>query len=302
MNDVPFMPPPGGPAPSEDPDIAEILGSIKRLTRDLKAASVTLSDQEARFLVDAYYAMQRDRIRAAHQSRTLAEGVTEPHDVLSWLMFQRGTLERQIAAALDVYSDGKPLGRWARGIVGIGPIITAGLLAHIDIAQAPTVGHIWRFAGQDPTVRWTKGVKRPWNGSLKRLCFLVGESFVKVSAHERDIYGKIYRARKDYETRKNEAGDYAETAKAALAEKKFGADTEARKQYEKGQLPLARIHLRAKRYAVKLFLAHYHHVAHELEYGRPPDKPYILSNAAHLAHPELAGHTHFIGPPNWPMK
>ena len=37
---------------------------------------------------------------------------------------------------------------------GIGPVIAAGLLANIDIKQAPTVGHIWRFAGLDPTNKW----------------------------------------------------------------------------------------------------------------------------------------------------
>ena len=42
--------------------------NIFRLTRDLKNAARTLSDAEARFLVDAYYMMQRDRIRASNQT------------------------------------------------------------------------------------------------------------------------------------------------------------------------------------------------------------------------------------------
>ena len=44
--------------------LADDLDPITRLTRDLRAAARTLSEDEARFLVDAYYAMQRDRIRA----------------------------------------------------------------------------------------------------------------------------------------------------------------------------------------------------------------------------------------------
>jgi hypothetical protein len=44
------------------------------------------------------------------------------------------------------------------------------LLARIDIVKAPTAGHIWRYAGLDPTVRWNKGEKRPWNAGLKVLC------------------------------------------------------------------------------------------------------------------------------------
>lgn len=270
----------------------EHLEQVKRLTRDLRVAATTLSTQEARFLVDAYYAMQEDRIRAAHQDRTLAEAA-EPHAVMAWLQGERETLEHQVRRALDAYSGGQPAGVWMRSIPGIGPVIAAGLLANIDVKQAPTVGHIWRFAGLDPTTAWEKGTKRPWNASLKRLCFLIGESFVKVSGNKADIYGQIYKARKVQEQAKNEAGAFADQATASLAAKRFGKDTEARKWYEQGKLPPARIHMRAKRYAVKLFLSHMHHVMHELEFGAPPPKPYILSHG---------DHAHYMGPPNWPMQ
>lgn len=268
--------------------IVNELDPITKLTRDLRDAARTLSDDEARFLVDAYYAMQRDRIRVGHQERQLtASG--EPHDVMSWLMDQRESLEQQVRRALDAYSGAQPVGIWARSINGVGPVIAAGLLANIDITRAPTVGHIWRFAGLDPTVKWEKGTKRPWNGGLKRLCWLIGESFVKVSGDENATYGQVYKARKEQEVRKNDAGDFADQAKASLAAKKFGADTEARKAYEKGKLPAARIHLRAERYAVKLFLSHLHCVWHWSHFGTLPPKPYILTQPDHV---------HFFGPPN----
>ncbi|HET6926031.1 MAG TPA: transposase [Hyphomicrobiaceae bacterium] len=273
---------------------SEFFQSIARLRRDIKTASVTLSDREARFLVDAYYQMQRDRIRAGHQERTLTENA-EPHDVLAWLGDQRSTLEKQIAGALDVYSNSLQIGRWARSITGIGPIIAAGLVSNIDIKRAPTVGHIWRFAGLDPTVVWKANTKRPWNGALKRLCFLIGESFTKVSGRESDVYGKVYVERKALEMARNEAGAFAEQAAASLAAKKWRDDTKARAAYEAGRLPQARIHLRAQRYATKLFLSHYHHVAYEIAHGAPPAKPYILAKGDPL-------HTDFIGPPNWPMS
>jgi hypothetical protein len=315
--------------------LADLLDPVSRLTRDLRNAATTLSPDEARFLVDAYYAMQRDRIRAEHQERQLAKG-DEPHDVMSWLASQRDVLEQQVRRALDAYSGSHLVGIWARSIVGIGPVIAAGLLANIDISRAPTVGHIWRYAGLDPTVkRGEKGVKRSWNGSLKRLCFLIGESFVKVSNNENDVYGKIFRARKAFEVAKNDQGDYADQAKTSLAERNFGEDTDARQWYEgcypagtmakvllldadkraaylksvkvkpgKGvqMLPPARIHLRSHRYAVKVFLAHLHHVWYETVFGKAPDKPYVLTEGAHLAYPELAVHTHYIAPPNWPMS
>jgi Transposase IS116/IS110/IS902 family len=263
---------------------------LKQLRRDLREAAKTLSTAEVRFLVDAYYQMQRDRIRAAHQARQ-ASDQEEPHDVIRWLQDNTAVLERNIKSALDAYTEADPLGRWSRSVVGIGPVIAAGLLAHIDITRAPTVGHIWRYSGLDPTVTWEKGTKRPWNASLKRLCFLIGESFVKVSGHEHDVYGKIYVQRKALELERDAAGTFADQAATALKEKSWKRDTSTRQHYESGHLPPARLHLRAQRYAVKLFLSHWHHVAHEIHYGAPPPKPYILTQP---------GHAHAIPVPNWP--
>lgn len=267
------------------------LESVSRLTRDLKTAAVTLSSDEARFLVDYYYTMQNDRIRAGHQSRTLLEA-GEPHEVLAWLGSNTGVLEQQVKRALDAYTDGLVVGRWAKSITGIGPIIAAGLSAHIDITKAPTVGHIWRFAGLDPTVTWAKKTKRPWNASLKTLCWKIGESFVKVSGNDSDIYGKLYLQRKAQEIERNDAGTFAEQAAAKLVAFKIGKDTQARGHYEAGRLPPGHLHARAKRWAVKLFLAHWHHVAFEAQFGTPPPKPYILTQP---------GHAHYLAPPNWPM-
>lgn len=280
------------PSVSDEAVPAAFLEPVAKLSRDLAAAAASMTVEEVRFMVKAYYDMQEDRIRTAHQAHTKDEA-DAPHEIMTWLTGQHSTLEKQVARALDRYSASRELGRWARSICGIGPIIAAGLMAHIDINKAPTVGHIWRYAGLDPTVKWGKGEKRPWNSDLKVLCWKLGESFVKVSGNDNDVYGKVYKARKLEEVARNEAGAFADQAATSLTEKKFGKDTEAFKHYSVGRLPPARIQLRAQRYAVKLFLSHYHHVAHEIEFNLPPPKPYIL------AHGE--GHVHYLGPPNWPM-
>lgn len=274
---------------------------VGKINKDIRQASRVLSEGEARFLVDAYYDMQANRIRSAHQERQL-DKAGEPNAMLEWFADQNHVLEEQVRKALDAYSAAHPVGVWMRSITGIGPVIAAGFLAHIDIKKAPGVGNIWRYAGLDPTMKWEKGKKRPWNARLKVLCWKLGESFVKVSNNPNDVYGKVYADRKRYEIACNEAFKFADQAAASLAAKKFGADTEARKRYEAGKLPDARLHLRAQRYAVKLFLSHLHHVWYEIEFNVPPARPYILNEAAHLAHPEFAVHTNFIAPPNWPMK
>lgn len=126
---------------------------VQKLSKDLKAASRILTDNEARWLVNSYYSTQDMRKRYANQERAMEEA-GEPHEMISWYTKQMTRMEKQIALSLDVYSFNHPVGAWMRANKGVGPVIAAGLLAHIDIHKAPTVGHIWRYAGLDPTVKW----------------------------------------------------------------------------------------------------------------------------------------------------
>jgi hypothetical protein len=263
-----------------------------RIAKDIRQACSGVGREEARYLVRAYYQMQKDRIRDNAQIKRCVEEQT-PHAIIDWLAERHAKIEAQIRSALSVYVQSQKVGRWLMSIKGIGPVIAAGLLAHIDIHKAPTVGHIWRFAGLDPTVQWKSGEKRPWNAALKVVCWKAGQSFTKVSNHEDAFYGKIIKQRKQYETAKNEAGEYADQAAQTLKTKRIRHDSEARKHYEAGRLPPSRIQQRAERYAVKIFLAHLHHVMYENEFGVPPPKPYIIA---------IGGHAHYIAPPNWPMQ
>ncbi len=260
------------------------LEPVEKLTKDLRAATVTLSVHEVRYLVDSYYQIQDNRKRSDNQVRAMLEN-EEPHEVLSWLTKNNRLLENQIKSALDAYSCSQPIGQWVRSVVGVGPVIAAGLMAHIDINKAPTVGHIWRFAGIDPTSQWNKGERRPWNASLKTLCWKIGESFVKVSGKTDAVYGHIYVQRKEQEIIKNDAGDFSDQAKAKLEKFKIGKTTDAYKYYSDGKLPPAHIHARAKRYAVKLFLSHYHERLYQLTFDTDPPLPYPIS---------ILGHAHKI--------
>jgi hypothetical protein len=257
--------------------------AIQKLSRDLRNAAKTLGVREARYFVNTYYDLQDYRIASANQQRKLLEG-EEPSEFIGWLNANLEVLENQIKVVLDKWSGAQPMGVWARNVCGVGPVISSGLLANIDIARAPTVGHIWRFAGLDPTDKWTKGEKRPWNANLKRLCWLIGESFVKVSSNVKDTYGKLYLQRKEYERVKNENGDYAPLAAARLAQdraRKRKLDPGLIAIFESGKLPAAALHERSKRWAVKLFLAHWFEEAYRLHHGEEPPKPYPIQHMGH---------------------
>ena len=327
-------------------EIVDPIG-IERLTKDLKDSARNLTTNEARYLVDYYYKLQDDRVRSAAQVRS-----SEEDESVTWIRYVFGhlsALESRIKSALGIYASGQPLGEWSQSITGIGPVISAGLLAHIDIARTPHAGALWRLAGLDPTSEWlgkdaakktvndvmgkgkeittekllligekahrnprllremaltysnadektlTKAnlikavARRPWNAKLKVLTWKTGESFVKQqNSAGGEFYGGFYLERRAMEEAANDDGSYKEQALAKA--ETVGRSTEAYKHYSVGRFPPGHIYARAKRWVVKLFLSHYHHVGYEILHGKPPDRPWIITHG---------GHSDFIPPPNW---
>jgi hypothetical protein len=330
-----------------------LLEPVNRMGRDLRAAAATLSDEEAKYLCDSYYTMQEDRKRAGGQQRALDKS-GEPHQVINWLFAQSGTLEKQIKGALDVYTEHHIMGSYMRATYGIGPVLSAGLLAHIHMGDwchvchahsekaceqrqkdkkaavhhwqpvfsCPTVGHIWAFMGwaADGQKPWDKSTKRPFNAKLKVIGWKIGQSFMKFSGDERCYYGRVYKERKAYEVERNDRGALAE--QAAKGAERVRKTTDAWPWYagcypagtlakylatpEKGRpgllaslkgepgsgtpmLPPGHIDARARRYAVKLFIAHLFEAWYERATGKPPPLPYPVA---------FLNHAHITPPPN----
>lgn len=270
------------------------LEALNKLKRDIKNAGTTLSKEEARYLVDLYYQMQEYRKASDNQVRQLQkEDNKEPHETLAFFANNFRTLERNIKSVLQVYAESKPIGQWMLSICGIGPVISAGLMANIDITKVQTAGQIQAFAGLDPTREWHKGEKRPYNARLKTLCWKIGQCFIKVQNNEEDVYGKIFAIRKAYEIERNEKGELADQAKAKLERFNIKKNTDAYKWYSQGKLPPAHINQRASRYAVKIFLSHLFSVWYEMEHKEKPPKPYAIA---------ILNHAHEIPIPNWPNE
>ncbi len=342
--------------------------SLTRLSKDLREAARDMSVDEARFTVDLYYQQQGIRIRTANQ-RTAQEKSGEPHRVLDWIFDSSLFVENQVKAALAKWVEAHIMGPWMTGQLGVGPVIACGILSRIDMDQAPTAGHIWAFAGFDPSKSWDKGQKRPWNADLKRICWLLGESLVKLSGRyargdEKCFYTGIYLKRKALEISRNNRGLFADQAARALKQKNFDRKDTATKKWLEADLPAlgercvrmtarrpggigggpipqfridtdktdaldrievlrlhmkflgtelndnwvvsvvpfpelepgeihqmlspGHIHSRAKRYAVKLFLAHMHEVWWFRRTGEAPVLPYPIA---------MLDHAHKIDPP-----
>jgi hypothetical protein len=143
---------PAGLPTVEEEQIAKIVPLMK-LSKDAKEAAKLLTAAQVRFLVDFYYQIQEHRKAAANQLQSL-ETRGEPSIVFNHFAHLLMTTERQAGTLLDIYSGAQRLGQWARDVDGIGPIIAAGLLAHVDLQKSTTAGKLWRFAGLDPTNTW----------------------------------------------------------------------------------------------------------------------------------------------------
>lgn len=419
--------------------MTELLESIQRLDKDLvdaiRTGKLTMTRADIRYMVDLYYQLQDFRKASANQDRASTE-IEEPTRLVSYVFTGMRTLENQVKRAMDAWTETSPVSRWAKRQMGIGPVLSAGLAAHIDIEQAPTVGHIWRFAGLDPTCIWlgrekatalvkelakkksgeikepelssileqisqkigtkpgairkkallskvtveslTKAAmgrvpsgqpetgelvalerekaekllselsqemlflaellgkknpseikepdlsalidrvaqkieiesdvlreratlrkvtvdslakataRKPWNARLKTLCWKIGDSFVKVHNKPGAFYGLKYAERKAQEVAKNEKRDFRDQAEQKLRDFKI-QDKATKKVYEDGRLPDGRIDLRARRHAVKIFLAHWHREAYFVRYGKEPPLPYPIAQM---------GHTHVITAPS----
>lgn len=258
---------------------------ISALEKQLRGISGLLGREEARQMVKLYYDLQGYRIEAGNQASANARD-EKPNALLLHFFEQFQRLEKQMVLVLGDYSMSTAVGRWSRDVKGIGPVIAAGLVAWLDIEKAPTAGHIWRYAGLDPTSKRVKGQKINYNPAVKVLAWKIGESFVKVKNREGATYGELYAQRKEYEQAKNEAGDYADQARDKLANFKI-TKAETKAIYESGKLPPGHIDARARRWATKMFLSHWHYVAYLDRYGTEPPAPYPIS---------VLGHSHLLLP------
>lgn len=330
----------------------ETMEAFRKLDADLRRAARNMGLREARWVVKTYYTIQDCRTRSANQVRGFLNK-DAPNGFVEWSadLFRLG--EHNIKRGLDEFTKEFTVSRWMRSLVGVGPVISAGILTNFDVRKAPCAGNFWRFAGLDPTrqwqgkkwaeadvnekfsdlklrqkittqrlmeyadhhkFRWESAVKYfkgnatptkeqlikymslcPYNQDLKTLCNRIADCFVKFKNHENDYYGAIYDRRKAYETEKNERREYAKQAEETMASRRApGPSTDAYKYYMDGRLPPGRIHLRAMRYTVKIFLSHVHHVMFEDYYDRQPPNPFPLSKPG-------SQHTHFIPIPNYPL-
>ena len=271
---------------------------VEKLLKDYE-----LKSEDVVETVEMYYDCQKLRMMHANKERSEPQSPPDPDDDLApdnidpddpenleklrlvpWFAYWLQMGEQVMATKLKEWVIGPTSpdeAKWAISQIGIGPIIAAGLAAHIDPEKARSISSVWKFAGLAPGFdRKIKGKKLQYNARLKCLCWKLGESFVKVSGKDGAVYGKLYSQFKSDEVSRNENGQYSRQAKEELSRKTFAKDNTTKKCLLEGKLANAHLHSRAKRRAVKIFLSHYWTVARETR-GLPVRKPYAIAVLNH---------------------
>lgn len=128
----------------------------------------------------------------------------------------------------------------------------------------------------------------PYNATLKKQLWKVGESFVKVSNKPDSLYGRLYKEKLAKEIALNSELAFKDQAKEILATKNWSdKSSDTYQSYLAGKLPLSHLIARAKRWTVKIFVSHLFEEMYRDKYHAVPPKFYTL---------EFKNHVHYIEP------
>lgn len=107
---------------------------IPPISKEVVLQAGKLTNPEARFLVSQYYDMQNMRKRADMQIRHLGDKVLPT--LLQYTADSAAMIEAQLVKGLKNFAESDPVGLWMLAQDGVGPVIAAGMLAHLDIEKA----------------------------------------------------------------------------------------------------------------------------------------------------------------------
>lgn len=114
--------------------------------------------------------------------------------------------------------------------------------------------------------------------------------------HQDDyLYVRLYMQRKRWEVERNESGGNRERAQGMLEDalrRRRSLSPEQKDCWASGKLQPIGLDRRAARYAVRIFLSHYHYIGYQLAFGVEPPKPWAIVHG---------GHKDYIPPVNWPI-
>lgn len=218
-----------------------------------------------RELISAYYDMENISEKYKNRSKTISK-LDSPNDLLKLYREQIRNNKYSLAYIFKNYANNFISGKWTLSQYGIKPVHAATLLAYVDVTKSPTVNSLWRYSGLDPNYNKNNN----WNNELKFMSNKLGEIFQSLQDNTQSIYGQLYSVDLERRISKNDLKEYAEKAEQILQSKHVDKNSTEYECLTEGYLSINHIEAQAKRFAVKIFLSHYHAIAYQENYGVKP--------------------------------
>ena len=140
-----------------------------RLSKDIKSELKTIesiSKAEIKTLVNLYYQVQafrkasREQIRSIEQGRSGSNKTDGNIAILDWANKNMAVIEKGIVDSLELIALSSKVGQWLYSIIGIGPVLAAGLMSYFDISKAKYATAFHSYGGLNDN-------NRPWLGKEK---------------------------------------------------------------------------------------------------------------------------------------
>jgi len=262
---------------------------------------MTERTEELKLLVSTYYALQKERIQTGNRIKALERsGVAKSRatDLHEHLDEELKRIETWIADKVEDRLEGVDIyNAWLRHVPGVGPMLAAGLISVIDpISEVEKPSSLWKYAGlhvvDGKAPKRARGTKVDWNPFARTLTWKISDSFVKAGGYYRKVYDRARHKednRAPFKVPIEDAQGYllAENVGSIKKGEMIGREnfSKFRKQ-AKGRkdvlVTLTDMHKfnRAKRKAVKLFIAHLWAIWRDLD-GLPVRVPYVVEKLGH---------------------
>lgn len=168
-------------------EVEVVVEGLAKLSKEVKESVVHVTRNEARFLVDTYYQIQKMRLTSDNQIRAIANQFDEQSEeipvALQWISANTRNQEEQIKKMLDVYTSSTPVGQWCKATKGIGPVLAAGCLSFFDIKKVNHYNQFWSYAGLND-------YNNPWLGTEKANK-IVKEIYTFLGNRDKELLKKI---------------------------------------------------------------------------------------------------------------
>ena len=227
-----------------------------------------LDDNSVRKIVASYHKIQEAKDSIEYLLRD-----EDDIELVELMLDSLDSIESIIKRPLTNYSTASVVGEWCINQYGLGPVLTAGVMSHVDITKANTAGALWRYAGFEPSLQDSPKVS--FNGELKNICWKIGLNFAKYANRTKCFYGQLYLRDRTRRTEDNNNLMYADRA-YELLDNVSSKNKPNIASLSMGKLPQEQIDAQARRFAIKMFLSHYHAIAYQEYYNTVPDSPSFI--------------------------